>query len=798
LGENATYAYKIYAYHGPTISDGSDVVTAITPACVPQAPDLRPHLQAGHTYPLVPSSVTDTHQVGTLIAGQNTYFDWRLANSGDLSVSDSFYAEIWVDDLRHVRYPYPGLAAGQTDGSDDWRALVQEPGWHTVRLALDPENRITESSEQNNTWEHRFYWAPQAPYEGDAESGTADWTTTGLWHLVDHASGPHPEAHSGTHSWWYGQEVNATYDTGARSEGSLTSPPIHVPASDFYLRFWYWYETETESRAADQRWVQIAVDGAPFQNLLQLYGDPQAWWLQSPVIDLSAFAGHTIQVRFHMDTLDDSYNQFQGWYVDDVSISTMAPPTCTDAHEPNDTSLQATAIAYGQRLAGDICPGGDYDFYRFSGRAGDKVVIDLDAKSDGSRLDTVVALLDSDRESVLEENDDEVFQELQDSHLGYELPHDGDYYILVRAWDHPSAGSRDHHYSIELSTDHTPPASAEITTPKDGAWLIEGLQAVYTSIADHESGVSRVDFYWHSAAWENSAWVWLGTDRDPRDGWGWEFDTRELPEQRGAAILAWVSDWADNVSSAAVRDLGVDRTPPNVEVETEHRYDDAPFRDFWVRWSGTDLLAGVDQYDVQVRDGSEADWQDLISGTETTRYRFVGQDGHTYFFRARARDRAGNTSAYAGSDGTASHTVDICDVAPDAFEPDDEAGQANPVSPDGSVQTRNVHRRADADWVKFSATEGTVYVLLTTNPGGHADTEIELYDNDQQTLLAHNDDDPDRWPSSRLVWQAPRSRVYYVRIKHNDEWAYGCTTEYGFALKVVDSEVYLPLLLHQP
>lgn len=76
--------------------------------------------------------------------------------------------------------------------------------------------------------------------------------------------------------------------------------------------------------------------------------------------------------------------------------------------------------------------------------------------------------------------------------------------------------------------------------------------------------------------------------------------------------------------------------------------------------------------------------------------------------------------------------------------------------------------------------------------GGHADTIVSLFAGDGSTLLDENDDDPDEWPASRLVWQAPASGLYYVRIQHWDFWAFGCTTTYDFAVRAMASDTTQP------
>jgi PKD repeat protein len=793
LDENTSYSYYVKAFRGSIESDASNTINISTPSCVPPQPDLRPYAPPGYPYPVVPSSIQDTHEVNALIAGQTTYFDWHFINSGDATASGDFHVELWVGDTRYVRYPYSNHVPGWNRGFDDWAETISTSGWHTVRLITDPDDTIVESDETNNAWQRDFYWAPSAPYADDMESGTNDWTATGLWHQVD-ASSPYPESHSGSHSWWYGQDATGDYDTGAANSGDLTSPPVYIPSTGYYLRFWYRYETETQGQYWDQRWVQISVDDGPFNDVLQLSDDPMNWWLQSPVIDLSGYTGHTIQMRFHFDTIDGVFNEYRGWYIDDFEISTTPPPSCADSHEPNDSPAEATAIAYGQTLNGDICPGGDYDFYTFTGTAGDKVVVDIDAKVNGSSLDSYVFLLDSDGQRVLAEHDDEITYELQDAHLGYQLPHDGTYYIKVRAWNHPSVGDTDHFYTIHLLTDDVSP-TAEITSPDHYDWLDPDLQIVTTNVSDDESGIRNVVFYWHDADWDNPDWIVLEDDRDPRDDWTYELDTSTIPEQpQDCVVFIYAYDWAGSYAGYGSYHLGIDRTPPTVTAGVQQMFGDAPFRDFWVHWwDSWDNLSGIASYDVQYRDGADGAWTDLAIGTTDVYTRFVGLDGHTYYVRARARDYAGNQSTYASGDGDVQHTVEICHTTPDVYEADDTPASGRWILPDSPMQMHNFHIEEDRDWLRTYAAAGITYTLATTTTGGHADTVLYLYNEDGTTLIASNDDYPGVWPASRIDWQPSTSGYYLIQVEHWDPWAYGCTTEYGLSIVGSEPTPYTPV-----
>jgi hypothetical protein len=474
-------------------------------------------------------------------------------------------------------------------------------------------------------------------------------------------------------------------------------------------------------------------------------------------------------------------------------------PTCNDSYEDNDTYDNATSLSFDQTRNADICGPGDYDYYWFTGTAGQRIVIDIDAQVDSSLLDPYVSIIGSDGFTTLAENDDEV-PGLLDSRFGYELPYDGVYFIRVRAWDHPNAGGPDYFYEIRLLQDNTAPRG-EITSPLNGDWLDPTLENVVVTASDDQSGISHVDFFWHDADWSDPDWVWLGDDWDGSDGWSWDFDTESQPEQDDGAFCIWVTDWAGNWIGDCTWQLGIDRTPPYVSASASPMYGDAPFLDFWVNWwDSWDNMSGVANYDVQYRDGAGGDWVDLLTGTTETNYRFVGQNGHTYYFRARARDHAGNIGTYAGGNGDVFHAVQVCATAADAYESDDGYTTAQWIETNGAWQAHNVHVAGDEDWVKFVAEANKNYVLVTANTGGHADTVLWLYNTDGTTLLDTNDDDPNNWPASRLEWQTPANGTYYVKIDHWDPYAFGCTTGYELSVSAVSfppgaNSVFLPIIL---
>ncbi len=100
----------------------------------------------------------------------------------------------------------------------------------------------------------------------------------------------------------------------------------------------------------------------------------------------------------------------------------------------------------------------------------------------------------------------------------------------------------------------------------------------------------------------------------------------------------------------------LDCTPPQAWVEPLPPW--VGTTTFTVTWSGADVWQGIAAFDVQVRDGVEGAWSDWLTDTVATFAVFDGVHGHSYFFRARARDLSGNRGSYTDEEwGQAFTTV---------------------------------------------------------------------------------------------------------------------------------------------
>ncbi len=213
---------------------------------------------------------------------------------------------------------------------------------------------------------------------------------------------------------------------------------------------------------------------------------------------------------------------------------------------------------------------------------------------------------------------------------GVQVPGEGRHDVYV--WLRDRAGNADQSTAVALLSalwyDGTPPSTVISVTGGQGeqGWYLEPVTFTM-SAADSASGVKETRWQLDDGAWIT--------------GTGFTVD---IDGQHVVRITS--EDIAGNVEALHVFQINIDRQAPVVRMGALDRHQTGTRFD--VSWSGEDPIggAGVATFDVQVRDGYAADWTNWLVGTTQTTAQYQGQRGHTYFFRARARDRAGNQSAY--------------------------------------------------------------------------------------------------------------------------------------------------------
>jgi Putative Ig domain len=311
--------------------------------------------------------------------------NWQAISSTNLSVGSSAISSggVWSRpsiDLRSFAGENIQIAFHFFSGAGGYG---NDYGWYLDDMAL-----VTNQPVLNN---------PE-----NFESGLGDWAVdNGTWQVGQPTSGPN-QAHSGTNC--AGTILAGNY--GWNMNSRLISPPFLVPASGHpSLRFWQWYNfvnalgfveinngtnsftiatnsisltnsvistntiittngfilttnnifttnttitvTNSISVSENSSWQTISATNISVGSSAVSSG---GW--KTNAIDLSAYAGQTVEVAFHFQSGASGYGNAAGWYVDDVSL-TAAPvlivPTNSISIYPGNT---LTVTNYATLTAG--------------------------------------------------------------------------------------------------------------------------------------------------------------------------------------------------------------------------------------------------------------------------------------------------------------------------------------------------------------------------------------------------------------------------------------------------------------
>lgn len=233
------------------------------------------------------------------------------------------------ESLNQILLQYQDVTVG---GSSDNGATAIVGVENGSGLNGSPYSCFTPSVSNTSALRFRRFSSPIVVYSNDAESGTAGFTASGLWHIVTSPTCA-PSSRSGASSWYYGQNSTCTYDTAAINSGDLTSPVLPALAQDASLRFWQRRSTEGTSTTFDQSLVQVQANGGGFNLVKQITENSNKWrrtddfLTADPLsgsfatIDLSSYAGQNVELRFRFDTVQMGFDNFLGWMVDDITVS---------------------------------------------------------------------------------------------------------------------------------------------------------------------------------------------------------------------------------------------------------------------------------------------------------------------------------------------------------------------------------------------------------------------------------------------------------------------------------------------
>jgi hypothetical protein len=254
----------------------------------------------------VPETLVKGEAVELNVEWQDLYEQLPWQNT-PMTRADAFPDRVALYRSLKTEAQYPGHLDKVNHVADWLESMGYEPGnrqavaFDNVMVAL-----ITDSTN-----------GPAGPVQvffDNMESGTNGWTASGLWHLDEQ------KAYSVSNGWAYNS--GSHYNTGARNSGALMTPQIDLSGGvSASLRFRSWYETEDTGTTWDRKLVQVSTDGENWTTVAQISGQNKEWTVQA--VDLKAYAGQQVYIRFFFDTMDAVLNQFQGWFLDDVSVTVL-------------------------------------------------------------------------------------------------------------------------------------------------------------------------------------------------------------------------------------------------------------------------------------------------------------------------------------------------------------------------------------------------------------------------------------------------------------------------------------------
>jgi hypothetical protein len=379
------------------------------------------------------------------------------------------------------------------------------------------------------------------------------------------------------------------------------------------------------------------------------------------------------------------------------------------------------------------------------------------------------------------------------------------------------------HYVVVVSGSGSDPAGYTVHDPWDAqvrsladfsAWSFERLSIyggepwcgwppeppiLLEPIAGANLGQRTITFRWQPSVTPDVDGYTLRLNRSADPDEGPQIADTSLVSQTVEYIFTFEDDgnyhwhmraWKEERPSAwASRSFVVDTNPPASSVTPLSPTMESNY--FTVRWSGSDALSGLADYDIQFREGAAGTWTDWLTSVVPEEGWFLGVTGQAYYFQSRARDHAGNQEAYPGGEGDTHTTIAHCEA--DGYEGDDGPASANPLAVGGPTQQHNFCGVGDEDWFAFDATEGEAYLLRVLNLGPYTDVALTLYGADGQTVLADGGG-AGAGVGYWLAWTALADGRYYGRARHAVDGAAGSALTYEIIV-VPGHLAFLPLVL---
>ena len=234
-------------------------------------------------------------------------------------------------------------------GGDNWRGYIPgQPSCSTIDYYIEASDNVGYSGRDPEMGFHSFFIGfTNVMFSDNIESGQGSWTHYAVsgsidqWAIRDHRN----HTSGGSYAWKLGNS-SSTGDYADNQDAGLVSPSTYI-TQGAELSFWMWGDIEesSSSSAWDGALIEISVNAGGFTQLTPTIGGythtsngynswpggTPCWsgsfgWMEV-ICDLSTYANNNVQIRFRFSS--DIYVGYEGWYIDDVEITSLDCTTDT-------------------------------------------------------------------------------------------------------------------------------------------------------------------------------------------------------------------------------------------------------------------------------------------------------------------------------------------------------------------------------------------------------------------------------------------------------------------------------------
>ena len=289
-----------------------------TPTKAPTG-NLAPRVPSGWDAPLVAANKAGTRRNTELSVDDVTLISWAIGNDGPHTVNDSFYVDLYFDDVVVERWISKGMSTNRFASITEWTGLADvtklAPGTHRLKLGsfsyrkspspdevteplvevavaedtcpgcggrlehegvVDSTRLIVETDETDNTFEGEFTWGGDPPASPAvtrlpdlAPSSPKGWSgpIVATSYLDDTADGPLSVA------------VPAYIGYGAENRGLSSTPEevwVHLYLDDVLVDVGSWDGLLVDEQLGSPGWSKLyaTTNVSPGEHTLRLVVDP--------------------------------------------------------------------------------------------------------------------------------------------------------------------------------------------------------------------------------------------------------------------------------------------------------------------------------------------------------------------------------------------------------------------------------------------------------------------------------------------------------------------------------------------